>query len=111
MMDPDLEYVAGGLATIAAAIGGWGWWVLNNRIKEQGEALDKEIGDNVKERRRLHERIDKMAEDQAKARLEDHRTFANKDDIRGLRTDIADMLERHETHVREIVLNRPPVKP
>lgn len=124
MSDGDiswLEWVIGGISTAGAAVGGLGWSVLNNRIKEQGaeiregiadqnRKLEKEIADNISERRRMWTRLDTFAEQVAKNRLEDYTVFVSKDDLGRLERNIADMLERHEKHIRDIVNNRGPVR-
>lgn len=120
MSDGDaswLEWVIGGLATIAAAVGGLGWSILNNRIKDQGDEitaqnvkLDQEIRDNITERRRMWQRLDALVEQTAKNRLEDYTVFVSKDDLGRLERSIADMLERHEKHMRELITNRRPVR-
>lgn len=116
-----LQWILGGLAAAGATIGGWGWAVLAGRIEkqaedirddiaEQGRKLEKEVADNIGERRRMWERLDSIAAQIARNRLEDYTVFVSKDDLGRLERSIADMLERHESHVRDLINNRPPVR-
>jgi hypothetical protein len=103
---PDItfwEWLFGAVCLLGATIGSF----LYRSLKGEFDASKE---DATQERRRMWQRIDEEAAKTAANRLLDYQLFATKQDIAGLRDHLDDRMDRHERNMRDLIVNRPPVK-